>query len=148
MPPTRMALAAEANGPGAAPNSSSTAIDEYDRQQTRDEACLRQDEQQCARSSTANEQDNADRCTNHELQPDLGHFHVSPGSHGAQCDSASVQHSRGQPDQQHNSSAGSAAGQQMESRYVHGVYDIIAGHFSATRYAIWPKVRSINVKVQ
>ncbi len=34
----------------------------------------------------------------------------------------------------------SQAGQQMERRYVHGVYDIIAGHFSATRFAVWPKV--------
>ena len=28
----------------------------------------------------------------------------------------------------------------MEARYVHNVYDIIATHFSATRFAIWPKV--------
>ena len=35
----------------------------------------------------------------------------------------------------------------MESRYVHGVYDIIAGHFSATRYAIWPKVCSMNLEL-
>lgn len=43
-------------------------------------------------------------------------------------------------DTQHGGAQSSAAGQQMESRYVHGVYDIIAGHFSATRFAIWPKV--------
>ena len=30
--------------------------------------------------------------------------------------------------------------EQMEARYVHSVYDIIATHFSATRFAIWPKV--------
>ena len=41
---------------------------------------------------------------------------------------------------QHSGPQSSTAGQQMESRYVHGVYDIIAGHFSATRFAIWPKV--------
>lgn len=30
--------------------------------------------------------------------------------------------------------------ERMEARYVHSVYDIIATHFSATRFAIWPKV--------
>lgn len=30
--------------------------------------------------------------------------------------------------------------ERMEARYVHNVYDIIATHFSATRFAIWPKV--------
>lgn len=50
--------------------------------------------------------------------------------------------SRGLPETQHDSSEHDVSGQQMESRYVHGVYDIIAGHFSATRFAIWPKVRS------
>ena len=29
----------------------------------------------------------------------------------------------------------------MERDHVHGVYDSIAGHFSATRFAIWPEVR-------
>ena len=43
-------------------------------------------------------------------------------------------------DAQHGGVQNSAAGQQIESRFVHGVYDIIAGHFSATRFAIWPKV--------
>ena len=33
-----------------------------------------------------------------------------------------------------------AAAEQMESTYVHQVYDAIAPHFSATRFAIWPKV--------
>jgi len=31
--------------------------------------------------------------------------------------------------------------EQLESAYVHQVYDAIAPHFSATRFAIWPKVR-------
>lgn len=44
------------------------------------------------------------------------------------------------PDRGCNGSGANVAGEQMESRYVHGVYDIIAGHFSATRFAIWPKV--------
>ena len=142
MPPTRMALAAQAGSPGAAVNSSCTAAEERDRQQSRDAACLQRDEQQCARSSAANEQDDAERCTSHELHPGLDEVHSSPGSHDAECDSPAVQHSGAQPERQHNSSASSAAGQQMESRYVHGVYDVIAGHFSATRYAIWPKVQS------
>ncbi|GLC44949.1 hypothetical protein PLESTM_001668100 [Pleodorina starrii] len=30
----------------------------------------------------------------------------------------------------------------LEAEYVHKVYDAIAPHFSATRFAIWPKVRS------
>ncbi len=145
MPPTRMALAAQGDSPGAAFNSSSTATEERTRQQSRDVVCQQHDERQCARSFVANEQDPADRCTSHELQPGLGEFHFSPGSHDAQCDSAAVQHGKAQPDQQHDSTASSAAGQQMESRYVHGVYDIIAGHFSATRYAIWPKVCTMNV---
>ncbi|BDA48090.1 probable alkylated DNA repair protein alkB homolog 8 [Coccomyxa sp. Obi] len=32
--------------------------------------------------------------------------------------------------------------ERMEARYVHNVYDIIATHFSATRFAIWPKVKA------
>jgi len=28
----------------------------------------------------------------------------------------------------------------MESRHVHAVYEVIASHFSATRFAVWPKV--------
>ena len=27
-----------------------------------------------------------------------------------------------------------------EAQHVHGVYDVIASHFSATRFAVWPKV--------
>ena len=77
----------------------------------------------------------------HELQPAVEEAPLRPEAHTAHADSAAVQHSGAQPDRQHSSSASSAAGQRMESRYVHGVYDIIAGHFSATRYAIWPKVR-------
>ena len=145
MPPTRMALAAQGDSPEAALDSSSTATEERTRQQSRDVTCQQHDERQCARSIVANEQDHADRCTSHGLQPGLGELHFIPGSHDAQCDSAAVQHGKAQPDQQHDSSASSAAGQQMESRYVHGVYNIIAGHFSATRYAIWPKVRTMNV---
>jgi hypothetical protein len=33
-----------------------------------------------------------------------------------------------------------AAAEQMEAAFVHQVYDAIAPHFSATRFAIWPKV--------
>ena len=32
--------------------------------------------------------------------------------------------------------------QQLEQAYVHDVYNAIAPHFSATRFAVWPKVRS------
>ena len=28
----------------------------------------------------------------------------------------------------------------MEGRHVHAVYEVIAAHFSSTRFAIWPKV--------
>jgi len=70
------------------------------------------------------------RASNH--QPDGRNSGTQPSS-GASADG------------QHESSQSSKAGQQMESRYVHGVYDIIAGHFSATRFAIWPKVRPTAV---
>ncbi|UPR03948.1 putative alpha-ketoglutarate-dependent dioxygenase [Chloropicon primus] len=30
---------------------------------------------------------------------------------------------------------------EMEKDHVHGVYDCIAGHFSSTRFAIWPEVK-------
>ena len=33
----------------------------------------------------------------------------------------------------------------MEHLYVHRTYDAIAPHFSATRFAIWPKVREFIV---
>ena len=33
-----------------------------------------------------------------------------------------------------------AAAEDLENRHVHAVYDVIASHFSATRYAVWPKV--------
>jgi hypothetical protein len=36
------------------------------------------------------------------------------------------------------------AQEQLEARYVHSVYDIIATHFSATRFAIWPKARPMK----
>ena len=39
------------------------------------------------------------------------------------------------PDQQ-----GEEQLERLEARHVHSVYDIIASHFSATRFAIWPKV--------
>ena len=29
--------------------------------------------------------------------------------------------------------------EQLEAQYVHQVYDAISPHFSATRFAIWPK---------
>lgn len=28
----------------------------------------------------------------------------------------------------------------VEGKHVHAVYEVIASHFSATRFAIWPKV--------
>ena len=28
----------------------------------------------------------------------------------------------------------------MEGRHVHAVYEVIATHFSSTRFAVWPKV--------
>lgn len=37
--------------------------------------------------------------------------------------------------------AADAAAAQLEQLYVHQVYDAIASHFSATRFAVWPKVR-------
>ncbi|KAJ9515470.1 hypothetical protein QJQ45_016460 [Haematococcus lacustris] len=40
--------------------------------------------------------------------------------------------------------AGTGSGQQLqalEDRHVNAVYDAIASHFSATRFAIWPRVR-------
>lgn len=30
----------------------------------------------------------------------------------------------------------------LEARYVHAVYDAIAPHFAATRFAVWPRVRA------
>lgn len=38
-----------------------------------------------------------------------------------------------------------SAQEQLEARYVHSVYNIIATHFSATRFAIWPKARTSHV---
>lgn len=38
--------------------------------------------------------------------------------------------------------AGQAELQRLEQEFVHNVYDAIAPHFSATRFAIWPKVGS------
>jgi len=38
--------------------------------------------------------------------------------------------------------AAEAAAKAMEGVHVHAVYDSIAGHFSSTRFAVWPKVRA------
>jgi alkylated DNA repair protein alkB family protein 8 len=38
--------------------------------------------------------------------------------------------------------AGSSRGAALEAQHVSNVYDAIAPHFSATRFAIWPKVRA------
>lgn len=32
----------------------------------------------------------------------------------------------------------------VEKQHVHAVYEVIASHFSATRYAVWPKVSFPN----
>ena len=62
-------------------------------------------------------------------------------SHKQDADRPADQSRHGMPaDAQQHGGLQSSAAEQMESRYVHGVYDIIAGHFSATRFAIWPKV--------
>jgi len=37
--------------------------------------------------------------------------------------------------------------QKLENEKVRDVYDAIAGHFSATRFAIWPKVREFIEKL-
>ena len=35
--------------------------------------------------------------------------------------------------------------EQLEAQYVHQVYDAISPHFSATRFAIWPKYGPVAV---
>ena len=170
MPPTRMALAAQENSPGTASNCSGPepsadqkapdgVVPDDEQQQIfhtsdpsvsqRDGVAPRRleilslanggqsDEQQHAQarsSGSAKDSESAEHseqssAASHVLsdKQHVGELETQP-MHGS---SAGIQHSGPQS---------STAGQQMESRYVHGVYDIIAGHFSATRFAIWPKV--------
>ena len=170
MPPTRMALAAQDNSPGTAsscsgvePCADQKAPDSLAPANELQQACsdsdlpisvgksfsqrrleassladnsqnVEQQHTQARSSASANDGQSKEHC-----EQDSAVFHAL--SHEQRLDI-----SEDQP--MHGSSAGiqqgdsqsSAAGQQMESRYVHGVYDIIAGHFSATRFAIWPKV--------
>lgn len=52
-----------------------------------------------------------------------------------------ISRSLAEPDRKIQTRDGSnEAAAAMEGRHVHAVYDVIASHFSATRFAVWPKV--------
>ncbi len=92
-----------------------------------------------------------------------GTHHTGNGVHASALHSgmqqaqeqAGLQHQREQPQQQqhgeqqqqlsststHGVGNHEAAAEQLEAQHVHQVYDAIASHFSATRFAVWPKVR-------
>jgi hypothetical protein len=64
-----------------------------------------------------------------------GHNHQqSNGQHAGSLPAINAAHTVQPPE------VDEAYQEELESRYVHSVYDIIASHFSATRFAIWPKV--------
>jgi hypothetical protein len=48
-----------------------------------------------------------------------------------------------EPEGGEDGKGGEAALRQLEQTHVHEVYDVIAPHFSATRFAVWPKVRAL-----
>lgn len=64
----------------------------------------------------------------------------------ASCDAVGGQHqveARQNGSQQHGTEHDTEADlQRLEQEFVHDVYNAIATHFSATRFAIWPKVLS------
>ena len=146
MPPTRMALAAQGMPSDA---SSSAAPDHAIGAKHVGPASTRQDGRQSAQCSAALQSAEGSsqfalrnpslaegRTECEEQQAERSHGHrEEPSPQLKPCSTAGAL-----PDRGCNGSGMNIAGQQIESRYVHGVYDIIAGHFSATRFAIWPKV--------
>jgi hypothetical protein len=56
----------------------------------------------------------------------------------------SQQHTTGHGQQAEEEGHSEAAAAALEAAYVHQVYDAIAPHFSATRFAIWPKVGALG----
>ena len=169
MPPTRMALATQDTSPGIAsscsgiePSADQTAAVVDPPADNQQRACSDSEPSVSVGKGFPQRKletlSLADGGPSHEQQHAKARSGISARDgqspeHSEQSSPASYvlsheQHARRSEDQpMHGSSAGiqhgeqsSSAGQQMESRYVHGVYDIIAGHFSATRFAIWPKV--------
>jgi hypothetical protein len=63
-------------------------------------------------------------------------------------DQQGVQQAAAAADLDPSAAAASSAGPKerqlaaLEARYVHSVYDAIAPHFAATRFAVWPRVRA------
>jgi hypothetical protein len=55
----------------------------------------------------------------------------------------SREHAEGEQEDGEDGTMREAALRQLEQTHVHEVYDVIAPHFSATRFAIWPKVRAL-----
>ena len=147
MPPTRMALAAQGTPSDA---SSSAAPDQTIGAKQIHPASTQQDGRQSAQCSAA-----ALQSAEGSSQFALRNLSLAEGR--TECEEEQAERSDGHreepspqlepcnttgslPDRGCNGSGMTVAAQQMESRYVHGVYDIIASHFSATRFAIWPKV--------
>lgn len=130
LPPTRMAQKASHPQPAAPalPHDTSAVS-----QQSADALQLSSNSLQSA----------PDYCSDQPLQPPAGRS-PEAGDADLAMEPSETMTGKSQLEGKHSDSPQQAEAelQRLEQEFVHDVYNAIAPHFSATRFAIWPKVMS------
>ena len=141
LPPTRMASKAPAT-PTAQPSSHALSAQPEVTCSADQAGSNGHPDQGCATSelpATRQEDRQAPNATEQNMQRHVGNAVASSaGAASANCPAEACQ----QPEQLFGHGAEQAKLQRLEQEFVHDVYNAIAPHFSATRFAVWPKVCS------
>lgn len=139
LPPTRMASKAPAT-PAAQPSSHAHSA-QPEVMCSADQAGSNGHPDQCRATSelpaTRQEDRQAPNTTEQSMQRHVGNAEASSAE--AACADRPAEACQ-QPEQSSGHGAEQAKLQRLEQEFVHDVYNAIAPHFSATRFAVWPKV--------